>query len=173
MEIVTARDLRIEALKPIRTQVGGAGGPRLVTAAFKLSPTHWRRRGLPDVQIAADLDTSIFRDEFSIRRRAARAVVPVGLRVAKRLIAGKITPTIERSPATSPYIRVSFFETELFEGLERRATGYFDIRRDPEDGEPDADPDFAKRLGSALKDLAESLHTAIDDPVNRGVFGPP
>jgi hypothetical protein len=152
------------------TRVGGAGGPRLATCTFTRYVFGGYPRRSGEVMLITDIDAALYQEDHGIRRRAARILVLFGKQTATKIAAGVLRPDISR--AGVDWARASYSCEDEFEGRPRRCKAYFDYRVDPDDTPiqpPDAD---VRTLAATVKELANALHIAVHDPLQKLHFGP-
>lgn len=162
----------ISATEPFPLNVGGAGGPKIVTTTFATDIG----RGYGDTaRLSADLPRADFQDAFAIRRRAARAVVGLGRRTSVAIGTGTLAYSLERKirydGQALPWFQLGFQNVETFEGFERFAVASIDLHAGPDDGQPEVNPDTVRFIASRFKALADGLHSAVDLPGNLAFFG--
>ena len=152
---------------------GASFGPRVASTSFY----DWRnslKGQLPHyrVQISADVDGAIYQDAGAVRRRVARAAVPVGRRAAAGILDGSIAPSFSvRTSESSKIVTAAWLHAEQFEGFERRVLVQASYRAQDHVATDEAPPAVLKTAALTLKGLADELHVAVDDPANRSIFG--
>lgn len=176
----------IEATEPLPLNVGGSTGPRVVTVAFA---SYFYPRGhrpgsqrylastIGRVLLSADLARNEFQDGFEVRRRAAQAVVRLGRKTAAGIkgrglpydLARKVEPFPEKH--LNPWFQLSFQDHMSFDGYDRRAHCFIDVRSDTDDGEPQISDELRGLLAGRFQALADGLHSAIHNPANVTFFG--
>lgn len=146
--------------------VGASNGPRIATASF--DNMYLGAGGRRNATVAVDLDGRQYQDEGPIRRRAARAAVPVAKQAAAAILNG-LEPELEYANREGSWGRAAWMFVETFEGFERRASAVIDFNLVGENlAVPEA---VTARAADDLMALSETLHVAIDDPAYRSVFG--
>jgi hypothetical protein len=176
LRVENTAGVSIHASDPFPVNIGGPAGHRVVSASFESSFTvrfGGRRHG--HVRLIADLDRELYQDATDIRRRAARAVIRIGLDTAKMIRDGSLHYVVARKSGffenkPVPWFTVTLAHRVMFEGFERRAQAHVEIRSD--DDEPQISNDFLGVIAGQFHDLAEGLHGAVDLSSNAAVFGP-
>lgn len=152
---------------------GASFGPRVVTAGFEYTSLQGPRL---HINAVGELDGREHQDEFAVRRRVARAVVPAMKRAGEAVLTGLASPEVERSrlvKARPGWYTAALLHLEVFEGFERRVLIQQDFHIEREVEKAALPRPMTAAVGNALKQISAGLHAAIDDPSNRGIFGGP
>lgn len=168
MHTINGRGITVHVGPIIVVNEGASNGPRVASASFECwsgwrGPRH-------TVRVVVDVDAREYQDEGAIRRRGARAAVPVAKRAATAIASETSSPALALKSKDPPWGNAVWSISEAYEGFQRRVIASADFRL--VDGEELALPTAVRNQVSAdLTALSITLHTALEDPANWPIFG--
>ena len=86
---------------------------------------------------------------------------------------GNLAPTTRCSSRDGEWWTASFLLKETVDGYERRISADQDYRNEADEEAPSPPATLIRQLAAVIKDMADGLHAAVDNPAYMQAFGPP
>lgn len=154
----------LKSLLPLTTNVGASSGPRVSTAGYEWLEKH---KGYLIVRLYADLDGSLWQDDFDVLRRGAQAIVPFAQRASKMIKGDAAAITSEPIKNQPERFRTTLTCHDEVEGYERRVFAQVDFPLEDARLLDDVERQWVERFDKIVVTMGKGLHVGLNDPRNR------